>query len=124
MELTFGFFDFRVTPATTGLVLRPPPVIRARCPVHRTLHHTVEGLSVLAGSVALPPMRFVECDLVMKVVVDGDVGAGLLVDSKHVFVEGGPVAIVVVVAIGDEEVSMNHLVQERLNKVLPRPQFE
>ena len=123
-ELTFRFLDFYKRPATHGLVFRPPPVIRARRPVHRPLHHAVEGLSLLAGSVALPPMSFVECDLVMKVVVNGDIGAGLLVDSEHVLVEGGAMSIVVVVAISDEEVRVNHLVQERLNKVLSRPQFE
>ena len=123
-DLTFRFFDFYKPPTTHGLVFRPPPVIRARCPVHRPLHHAVEWLSVLAGSLTLPPVRFVDCDFVMKIVVDGDLGAGLLVDSKHVLVEGGTMAIVVVVAISDKEVRVNHLVQERLNKVLSRPQFE
>ena len=105
-------------------MFRPPPVIGAWRTVHRPLHHAVEGLPVLAGPVALPPVRFVERDLIVKVVVDGDVGASLLVDSEHVLVEGGPVAIVVVIAIGDKEVSVDHLVQECLDKVLSRPQFQ
>ena len=110
MVITFGLLDFDKTPATRGLVFRPPPVIRAGSPVHRALHHAVEGPPVLAGPVALPPVRFVECDLVVKVVVDGDVCAGLLVDPEHVLVEGGPVAVVVVVAVRDEKVRVDHLV--------------
>ena len=110
MEITFRLLDFDKTPATRGLVFRPPPVIRAGSPVHRALHHAVEGPPVLARPVALPPVRFVECDLVVKVVVDGDVCAGFLVDPEHVLVEGGPVAVVVVVAVRDEEVRVDHLV--------------
>ncbi len=62
--------------------------------------------------------------LVVKVVVDRDLCAGLLVDPVHVAVECWPVAIVVVVAVGDEEVGVDHLVQERLHQVRSRPQLE
>ena len=62
--------------------------------------------------------------LVMEVVVDRDVCARRRVDSEHVLVEGGSMAVVIVVAVCDEEVRVNHLVQEGLDKVLSRPQLE
>ena len=80
-------------------MLWEPPVVGPRRPVHAPLDQAVEGLAVLAGAVALPPVGLVQCDLqqkefrflllilvfqlnylVMEVVVDGDFCACLFVD--------------------------------------------
>lgn len=62
--------------------------------------------------------------LVMKIVVHRNLGSSILVDPVHVRVEGGPVAIVVVVAVRDEQVRVDHLVEESLDEVLARPQLQ
>jgi len=51
----------------------------------------------------------------MEVVVDGDLCAGFVVDAIHVLVESRAVAVVVVIAISNEEEGVDHLVQERLH---------
>lgn len=60
----------------------------------------------------------------MKIVIDRNFGSSFLVDPVHVRVEGGPVAVVVVVAVGDEEVRVDHLVQEGLDEVFTRSQLQ
>ena len=60
----------------------------------------------------------------MEVVVDGDLCASLFVDPVHVAVECGSVTVVVVVSVRDEEVGVDHLVQQRLHKVGPRTQLQ
>ena len=62
--------------------------------------------------------------LVVKVMIDAYFGAGLLVDPKHVLVEGRPVAVVVVVPVRNEEVGVDHFMQQGLDQILPRPQLK
>ena len=47
-----------------------------------------------------------------------------LVDSVHVVVKGGSVAVVIVVSVCDEQVGVYHLVEQSLHKVLPGTELE
>ena len=102
----------------------PPPVVRARGPVHRSLDHSVERRHLLTLSVTPPPVLLVQVHLVVEAVIDADVGPRLSVNPVHVLVKLWAVSIPVPVVIGYEEVGVDHLVQERLDKVLPRPQLQ
>ena len=42
----------------------------------------------------------------------------------HVVVKGGSVAVVIVVSVCDEQVGVDHLVEQSLHKVLPGTQLE
>ena len=105
-------------------MLPPPPVTGTWCPVHRPFYKAVEGRLLGAGSVTPPPVLLVQLHLVMEGVVDTDAGPGGRVDPVHVLVELGPVTVVVVIVVGDEEEGVDHLVQQRLHQVLPGPEFQ
>lgn len=106
------------------LMFFPPQIVRTRRPVFCPLHRPVEGVPLLTGSVALPPVLLIEGHLVVETVVHGYLCPGFFVNSKHVFVEGRTVAVAVHVAVGDKQVGVNHFVQQRLHEVLAGTQLE
>jgi len=105
-------------------MLPPPPVIRPRGSVHRSLDKPVEWRPLGAGSITPPPMSLVKLNLVMECVINTDAGACGCVDPVHVFVELRPMPVVVVIVVRHEEEGVDHLVEQRLHQVLPGPQLE
>ena len=63
----------------------PPEVVGTWRPIHRTLDQAVKGLAADAGTVALPPVLFVQGYLVMERVVDRYVGPRRLVQPGLFF---------------------------------------
>ena len=62
--------------------------------------------------------------LIMKIVIDTDFGPCLLIDPVHVFVKRRSMSVVVIITVGDEQISVDHLVQKRLNKVATGSEFQ
>ena len=111
LAVTLRFFDLGEGPSARALVVFPPVVVGAGGPVHGPLDHSVKRLSSNARSVAFPPMLLVQIDFVVEIVINRDVGPCRLVYPIHVLVKGRSVAVVVIVAVGDEQIRVDHLVQ-------------
>lgn len=60
----------------------------------------------------------------MEVMVDTNIGSSLLVDPKHVLMKCWTVSVMIIIPIGNEQKSVNHLVKQGLHKIFPRPKFE
>ena len=69
-------------------------------------------------------MLFVARDLGVEGVVDGDVCAGHLIDPMHVVLELGAMSVSVDDSGREEQVAVDHLVQQRLDQVSSRAKFQ
>lgn len=70
LRIVLWLLDFYVSASTSFLVVSPPVVMNRGGPVGGTLHIAVVGLSVLAGSIAAPPVPAILIHLIMESVVD------------------------------------------------------
>jgi hypothetical protein len=108
--------------ASTFYSVSPPPqIVWTWSPILCSLHNPIEGVSFLAGSITFPPVLLVKGHLVVETVVHGDIRPSLFVNSVHVLVEDGTVALAVVLTVGNEEIGVNHFVEERLHEIFSWP---
>ena len=60
---TFRFLDFGEGSSAISLVIAKPSIVMTRGSVHRPLNHSVKRGLFLTGSVAFPPVLFVQLNL-------------------------------------------------------------
>lgn len=65
---------------------------------------------MLTYSIASPNVRFVHIDLVVKRVIDTDIGAGRTIDAIHYFMKIRTVSAIAFANIQYEQVGMDHFV--------------
>ena len=69
-------------------------------------------MSLAARPITSPPVHLVVGNFVVERMIYGNTSTGQGVDSVHVTFEIWPMAVVVRVVLGDEQVSMDHFVEQ------------
>lgn len=101
-----------------------PEIRWTRFSIGRALHRAVEWTPIPTGSIALPPMRFVEIHFVVKCVVNRNIRPGDPIDPRHNLLKMRSMSAVPLSNPQHKAVRMDHFVQQRFHQILPRPQLQ
>lgn len=117
------------SPAITSLlVFLVPTIARTGRSIHSPPHNPKERRQALAAAAALPDMRLVVLHLGMERMSGGDLVPSVLIDCCREQLEALPVAGRVVTAhmdaARDEQICVNHFVEEGVERVGARTVFE
>lgn len=74
-------------------MLLPPPIIGTRCSVRNALDKAEKGAPLTTGAVTAPNVFLVIVRLLVPLVINGDVGAGGVIDAVHVGLEARSMSI-------------------------------